>query len=163
MKNNFKLGGLLQNNSAPDQAVRDERVLAQRRRIQSDAYGLLIYCLTIAILVQQFVFHAPLAQYAVELFLLCGSGVYMGVRHWTAGVDIWGAAAPARRIVVSCLAAGALCLVFFYFLSDQRDPLFLALFFLAFTACFILLNLVLRRLSQRKQQRINAQLDQDED
>lgn len=48
--------------------MNDERVVSQRRKIQSDAYQILVYCLLISVLIQQFIMNAPFEQFAVEFF-----------------------------------------------------------------------------------------------
>lgn len=69
--------------------IQDERILLQRRRIQSDAYQILIYCLLISIIIQQFILKVPFSQFAVEFFCITGMGLYMIIRHLTSGIDIW--------------------------------------------------------------------------
>jgi len=49
------------------QDMQDERVVAQRRKINSEAYGILMIVLLGSILVQQFLLNAPFKQYAVEV------------------------------------------------------------------------------------------------
>ncbi len=55
-----------------EKPIQDERILQQRRFIQSRGYAYLVLILAVSVLVQQFVLHAPFAQYAVEFFLLIG-------------------------------------------------------------------------------------------
>lgn len=56
---------------------------------QSDAYQILVYCLMISVLIQQFIMNAPFAQFAVEFFCLIGSGIYITIRNLSVGVYIW--------------------------------------------------------------------------
>ena len=52
------------------QNLQDERVLAQRRKINSEAYGILMIALLCSVLVQQRLLNAPFEQYAVAYMLL---------------------------------------------------------------------------------------------
>ncbi|MDR1689358.1 MAG: hypothetical protein LBS21_12200 [Clostridiales bacterium] len=66
----------------------DERVLAHKRKINSEAYGILMIVLLASILVQQFLLDAPFEQYAVEILCFFGMSIYMIVRHITLGIDM---------------------------------------------------------------------------
>ena len=54
----------------------DERVVNQRRKIQSDGYQLLVYALLISVVVQQFLLQTPPSQYMAEFLCLVGIGFY---------------------------------------------------------------------------------------
>ena len=71
------------------QAPQDERVLQERRKIQSRGYSLLVLALAASVLVQQLALDAPFSQYAAELFLLLGCGVYQLIAHAVRGLDLW--------------------------------------------------------------------------
>lgn len=45
----------------------DERVISQRRKIQSDGFQFLIYALFLSVLIQQIFLQAPPSQYMAEL------------------------------------------------------------------------------------------------
>ena len=72
------------------QNLQDERVLAQRRKINSEAYGILMIALLCSVLVQQRLLNAPFEQYAVELICFFGMSLYMIIRYLTLGLDIYG-------------------------------------------------------------------------
>lgn len=61
--------------------IQDERILLERRKIQSEAYEWLVVGLMISIIVQQFFMNAPFAQYAVEFFALIGCGGQYNVKN----------------------------------------------------------------------------------
>lgn len=141
---------------------RDERIVAQRRKIQSDAYQILIYCLIASIVVQQFILHAPFAQFAVELFCLLGAGIYAVVRHLSAGIDIWNTDLPGGKgLFLGSMLFGVLAAVLFMLLSGEKRMGTLALFFLAVTVCHYLVQLLLRHLIRKKQKQIDDALEDD--
>ncbi len=69
--------------------IQDERILAERRKIQSRGYAWIVTILLVSIIIQQFLLKAPFAQYAVEFFILIGSGVYNAIANYKKGIDIW--------------------------------------------------------------------------
>ena len=56
--------------------IQDERIIAERREIQSRGYAWVVIILLISIFIQQFFMKAPFAQYAVEFFIVIGCGIY---------------------------------------------------------------------------------------
>jgi len=68
----------------------DERVIAQRRKINSEAYGILMIALLCSILIQQFLLNAPFEQYAVEFIGFFGMSFYMIIRYLILGLNIYG-------------------------------------------------------------------------
>ena len=68
------------------QNSQDERVVAQRRKIISEAYGILMIALFCSILVQKFLLNAPFEQYAVEFICIFGMSLYLMIRHLTLGL-----------------------------------------------------------------------------
>lgn len=67
----------------------DERVLAQKRKIQSDGFAILFFGLLLSVLVQQYIFNAPVSQYIVELILFIIMSIYLIVRNIMVGNDIF--------------------------------------------------------------------------
>ena len=89
------------------QPIQDERVVTQRRRIQSDGFSIMLIVLLVSVMVQQFVFGAPFHQYAVELSCFLGMSVYMVIRNIAAGHNIFGDSKRAKAILlVNSLVAG---------------------------------------------------------
>lgn len=68
--------------------IEDERIAAQRRKIQSDACGILLIVLLVSTLVQQYVFDAPFSQYAVEFVCFVGASIYIVIRNIISGNDL---------------------------------------------------------------------------
>ena len=72
------------------QNPQDERVVAERRKINSEAYGILVILLAASVLVQGYLLNAPFEQYAVELICWIGVSIYMIARYMTLGHNIFG-------------------------------------------------------------------------
>lgn len=143
--------------------IQDERIITQRRKIQSDAYQILLYCLIIAIMVQQFILKAPFSQFAVEFFCLIGCGIYMSIRHLTMGIDLWNSTTLTfKKVLINGAVTGVISVAFLAILTGQRDIGDLAIFFLSFTAFYVIGNLLLQYMSQKKQKKIDEKLNWDE-
>jgi hypothetical protein len=143
--------------------IQDERIITQRRKIQSDAYQILLYCLIISIMIQQFILNAPFSQFAVEFFCLIGCGIYMSIRHLTVGIDLWSSSTfTLKKVFINGAVTGAISVVALAILAGQRNIVDLAIFFLSFTALYVISNFILQYLSQKKQKRIDEKLNLDE-
>ncbi len=97
--------------------IQDERILSQRRKVQSDAFGLLFWGLFISILLQKFMFNASFSEYATEFILLIVSAIYVEGRNIIAGsgsynIDFSGQALVVINSVVSGLAIAAIATTF---------------------------------------------------
>ncbi len=143
--------------------ITDERVVAERRKIQSDAYGLMILGLLIAVLIQQFVFVAPVEQYAVELLFVVGAGVYNLIRTISSGMDIYGGKVMGwKAIIVRAIPAGILAMLLNSIITGLDDVPTIIISGAVFMAMFILVQLGIWLLNKRKQQKIDRKLDEDE-
>lgn len=147
-----------------EKPIQDERILQQRRFIQSRGYAYLVLILAVSVLVQQFVLHAPFAQYAVEFFLLIGCGIYNLASNCVRGIDIVNPMGknPAQLLVESVEVAvvGTVALAL---LGGERNWQDLLLFFITFVAVMFGVRLGLILLTRKKQEEIDKALDQDED
>ncbi|WP_339315414.1 DUF6773 family protein [Paenibacillus sp. FSL R10-2734] len=141
--------------------VNDERIVSQRRKIQSDAFQILVYCLLISILIQQFIMNAPFAQFAVEFFCLIGIGIYITIRHLSDGVDI-SQSHSNKRLVLNSIVSGGICVSLMVFLAGERNVWNLILIFVAFTIVYFLAHFVLRNINKRRQKQIDDELGSDE-
>jgi hypothetical protein len=97
--------------------IQDERILSLRRKIQSDAFGVLFWGLFISILLQKFMFNAPFADYAAEFILLIVSAIYVEGRNIITGsgtysIDFSGQKLVVIHSVVSGLAIAAIATTF---------------------------------------------------
>lgn len=79
---------------------KDERVLAQKRKIGSDAFNILWIGLIISVLVQQYLFNAPFLQYAVEIVLFIMASIYIIIRNLIDGNDLFSSKKGGQSIVI---------------------------------------------------------------
>lgn len=84
----------------------DERVIAQNRKINSEAYSLMMMVLILSVPVQQFILHAPPEQYAVEFFCFVGASLYTIVRQLTLGLNVFGEKSPNRIMLTNGIVTG---------------------------------------------------------
>jgi hypothetical protein len=80
-----------------NQKNQDERVLAQKRKIQSDAFVILFMGLLMSVLIQQFIFNAPVSQYIVEFIF---SSIYLLIRNIVDGNDIFSSNRSVQKIIL---------------------------------------------------------------
>ncbi|PKM58180.1 MAG: hypothetical protein CVU98_02345 [Firmicutes bacterium HGW-Firmicutes-3] len=97
--------------------IQDERIISLRRKIQSDAFGVLFVGLLISILLQKIMFNAPFSQYAAEFILLIVSAIYVEGRNIIVGsgtysVDFSGQTLVMIHSVVSGLAIATISTTF---------------------------------------------------
>ena len=157
------------------QNTQDERVVAQRRKIHSEAYSILMMVLLASILVQQFLLSAPFEQYAVEFICFFGMSIYMIIRYLTFGLDIYGEGKRSKRIpLVNSMVVGITVTTINgvldytkYAERYQEDGIGYFITFLAVTfisaavSAFAVLS-YLNYLNKKKQAKIENQLEQEE-
>ena len=61
--------------------IQDERVTAQKRKITSEAFLLVMTFLIGSILVKQFVYDASFSEYAIEFIAFFGASLYITIRN----------------------------------------------------------------------------------
>lgn len=143
--------------------IQDERILFERREIQSKAYGWLVAGLMISIIVQQFFMNAPFAQYAVEFFALIGCGGFISVCHFKKGIDIWNPNGDGKKkLLLNTVLSGIVSAILFAILSGQYDLKNLALYFVSFVLIFFVFRSLMITINNKKQQSINNKLDQED-
>ncbi|KAA1191366.1 DUF6773 family protein [Paenibacillus sp. B2(2019)] len=141
----------------------DERIVSQRRKIQSDAYQILVYCLLVSILIQQFIMNAPFTQFAVEVFCLIGIGIYVTIRHLSVGVDIWDSQRNTyKKLLINSIISGGICVSLLIVLAGERNVWSIILIFVSFIIVYFLTHLVLRNINKKRQQQIDDELGSDD-
>jgi hypothetical protein len=153
---------------------KDERIMAQKRKIGNEAFLLLFYSLIISILVQQYVLNAPFIQYAVEIILIIVISLYVVTRNIILGNDLFGVIKHKQgSVIVNSLLAGltvtTINTVYNYFkLGDlfKADAANTALisgitFLCASSVAFLILE-VIYLTNRKKQKQINFLLDTEE-
>lgn len=145
------------------QNVTDERILAERRKIQSRGYAYIVYILLISIIVQQFFMNAPFAQYSVEFFILIGCGIYNIISNYMKGIDIWNPRGDGKKqILLSTLISGVASVILYVILSGQSEFDGLVFYFVVFVISFFAVRLIMIALNRKKQESIDKQIN-DED
>lgn len=143
--------------------IQDERIIFERRKIQSEAYVWLVYGLLISIIVQQFFLKAPFAQYAVEFFALIGCGLYISIRHFKEGIDIWNPKGDSKKkLLLNTVISGVASVVLFALLSGQYDMENLGSYFVGFVLFFFVFRSAMIALNKKKQEAIDNKLNKEE-
>lgn len=145
------------------QKIIDERILSQRRNIQSHAYSVLISCLLISILFQQFVLNAPFSQVAAEFFSLIAAGIYVVASHLYAGIDIWDANSTSKKkLLFNSILGGLICVISLVVIAGERNTGNMALIFISFTVAFFIGHSIIYNLVRKKQKEIDEELNKEE-
>lgn len=158
------------------QNLQDERVLAQRRKINSEAYGILMTILLCSVLVQQRLLNAPFEQYSVELICFFGMSLYMIIRYMTLGLDIYGEEGKRTKVnsflysivtgIIVTVANGVLN--YTQYAEQYREDgigyfiAVLAVTFLSATVSAYVVLSCLKYLNAKRQAKIQKQLDEKE-
>ena len=144
--------------------IQDERILFARRKIQSKAYGWLVFGLMISIIVQQFFMKASFAQYAVEFFALIGCGLYISICHFKEGIDIWNPKDDGKKkMLLNTIISGVISVILFALLSGQYDIKNLASYFVSFVLFFFVFRSAMIVINKKKQQTIENKLNDDDE
>lgn len=144
--------------------IKDERILQERRKIQSTGYAWIVIILLASVIVQQFFMHAPFAQYAVEFFLLIGCGLYNTASTLKKGIDIWNPAGHGKKkLLLSTIGTGIISVIFLAFLSGEHDVKNLAFYFVTFVVGLYIFRMIMIGINKRKQQAMDRILDEEEE
>lgn len=136
--------------------IQDERIISLRRKIQSDAYQILVVCLIFSIIIQQFLLKAPFSEFAVELCCLIGIGIYTTLRHLMSGIDIWDSSIQGnKKIMISSLTTGIISTGIFTVLTGERRLWKLTLFLVIFSVCYFVIHSLIIFLSKKRQKQID--------
>ena len=156
-----------------NQNLQYERVVSQRRKINSEAYGILMIVLLSSMLIQQYLLDAPFEQYAVEFISFFGISVYITIRYMTLGLNIYGEgkrsnAMPFVNSIVTGLVVSAIngFLNYKQYAEKYKEDgiiYFIAVLVITFISAtisaFVVLSF-LNYLNKRKQAKIQKQLDE---
>ncbi len=143
--------------------IQDERIISQRRKIQSDAYQILLYCLFVSVLIQQFLLNAPFSQFAAELFCLAGMVIYVAVRYLITGIDVCNSAEQSKkRTLLNSLITGVISTGILAVLSGERSIGSLFLFLIVFSVCFFAMQTVMLFLNKKRQKQLDDIIDEQD-
>lgn len=142
----------------------DERVITQRRKIQSDGFQLLIYALLLSVVIQQIFLQAPPSQYMAELLCLIGAGFYNLVRNLNIGNNIFGDDKNSgKNLLKNTLFSGIGSVVLVAIITGERNFENLLSFSLTYIVTFGGMAYIVHYINKRKQDKIKKELDMDED
>lgn len=93
--------------------IQDERAVAQKHKIGSEACNLLLGGLIISLLIKDYVFNLPFSQYATELLCLFGASIYIVIRNIIAGNDLFETKGKGKNSVglISLVVGLAVCVI----------------------------------------------------
>ncbi|MGF7143317.1 putative copper export protein [Anaerotaenia torta] len=157
------------------QKINDERVLAQKRKIQSDAFAILFFGLLLSVLIQQIMFNAPVSQYIVEFIFFISASIYLLVRNIMYGNDIFSPNKPGHRsVIINSLVCGLTITVIHttlnymrlgsLFTTDFTNTLLVTLItFLCSTIIAFVAFELLYIVSEKKKQQIETKFKDDDE
>ena len=154
--------------------IQDERDVAQKRKIGSEACNLLLGGLIISSLIKEYVFNVPFSQYATEVICLFGAVIYIVIRNIIAGNDLYVTKNNngKKSVIVNSLVGGlAVCVTagianYARYGEKYADgTLFLitlAILFVSGTVLILLMYSLIYLLNQKRQEKIAEELDKEE-
>lgn len=148
--------------------MNDERVLSERRRIQSRGYTYIIYALVLSIVIKMVFMDAGFEMYASELIILIGSGLYMIVANYLKGINIWSINANdgTNRFSKNLIIAGVISIILNdnlkKYIGFEDSKLSAIVYTVSWTTVFSIISIVMYYLNKRKQEKIDKQLDDEE-
>jgi len=155
------------------QNLQDERVILERRKINSDAYSILFIALLASVLIQQYILNAPREQYAAELICFIGISIYTVARHLMLGHSIFGDSKRAKYMpFVNSITTGVVATVINGVLNYSNNSeyyegnigMFIAVLAITFFSVSLFTYVVLSclgYLNKKRQEKILKQLDDE--
>ena len=148
--------------------INDERILSEKRRIQSRAYAYIIYALVLSIVIKMVFMDAGFEMYASELIILIGSGLYIIIANYLKGINIWSINMNdgTNRYIKNLIIAGVISII----LNDNlkkyteiEDSKMTAIVYsVSWIGVFSVISIVMYYLNKKKQEKIDMQLDDEE-
>ena len=147
--------------------MQDERVVAQSRKIKSEAFVIIMIVLLASILVQCFYLNAPFEQYAVEVICFIGMCIYVIVRYMKLGLNIFDDEKPTKHFpLISGIVVGLLVTVINGVCHYTQDSEFdISILTITFTGAAVITFVALSclgYLNRRRQEQILQNLDKEE-
>lgn len=143
--------------------ITDERIIAQKRKIESSAFSILVWVLLASILFQQFILNAPVSQFAGEFLSLIVVGIYIPVKNIKLGLEMGNPnVRNLKKLILNGLFLGISSTVIFRIVSGEKTTGSTILFFLTFTLVYFAVNLLIDYFVKKKQKQIDQELNQVE-
>lgn len=151
--------------------VKDERMVAQSRQINSEGCIILLYGLLVSIIIQIYIMHAQFIQIAGEFIILMAGSIYIVVRSLFMGTDLFSGRKSSQRLIffqafVCAVAVSAIQAVSQWaFMQQAPHDILISLgigfvcAFLSSLAAFELLYFF----NKKRQQQLDAKLEQEQD
>ena len=148
--------------------INDERILSERRRIQSRGYTYIIYALVTSIVIKMVFMDAGFEMYASELIILIGSGLYMIIANYLKGFNIWSINPNdgTNRYTKNLIIAGVISIILNdnlkKYIGFEDSKLSAIVYTVSWTTVFSIISIVMYYLNKKKQEKIDKQLDDEE-
>ena len=150
--------------------INDERILSERRRIQSRGYTYIIYALVLSIVIKMVFMDAGFEMYASELIILIGSGLYMIVANYLKGISIWSINANdgTNRFSKNLIIAGVISIILndnlkkYIGIGITDSKMTAIVYSVSWITIFSIISIVMYYLNKKKQEKIDKQLDDEE-
>jgi len=153
--------------------IHDERAVAQKRKIGSEACNFLLGGLGISLLIKTYVFNVPFSQYATELLCLFGASIYIVIRNIIAGNNVYETKGNGKKsvVLISLVVGLAVCVSagitnYARYGDKYTDVRFflitLAILFVSGTVLTLLIASPIYKLNQKRQKKIAEELDKEE-
>jgi hypothetical protein len=142
--------------------IQDERIISLKRKIQSDAYQILIFCLLLSIIIQQFLMNAPFSQFAAEFCVLIGIGLYTTVCHLLTGIDIWNSTKQSNlKILINSGTTGIISTGIYIILTGGKNTLMIVLFFCVVSVCYFIVHFLFSLLNTKRQKQMDEMFNNE--
>ena len=148
--------------------INDERILSEKRKIQSRGYTYIIYALVLSIVIKMVFMDAGFEMYASELIILIGSGLYMIIANYLKGINIWSINPNdgTNRYTKNLIIAGVISIILNdnlkKYIGFEDSKLSAIVYTVSWTTVFSIISIVMYYLNKRKQEKIDKQLDDEE-
>ncbi|MDD3224785.1 MAG: hypothetical protein PHX70_08845 [Clostridium sp.] len=153
--------------------IKDERAVAQKRKIGSETCNLLLVVLGVSLFIKVYVFNESFLQYATELLCLFGASIYIVIRNIISGNDLFETKGNGEKSVVlmSLVVGFAVCVIggsanyARYGQKYTHGIFFLATLIILFacgTVLTLLIYLPIYKLNKERQKKIAEELDEEE-
>ena len=150
--------------------INDERILYERRRIQSIGYTYIIYALVLSIVIKMVFMDAGFEMYASELIILIGSGLYMIIANYLKGINIWSINPNdgTNRYTKNFIIAGVISIILndnlkkYIGIGIADSKMTAIVYSVSWITIFSIISIVMYYLNKKKQEKIDKQLDDEE-
>ena len=150
--------------------INDERILSERRRIQSRGYTYIIYALVTSIVIKMVFMDAGFEMYVSELIILIGSGLYMIIANYLKGINIWSINPNdgTNRYTKNLIIAGVISIILndnlkkYIGIGITDSKMTAIVYSVSWITIFSIISIVMYYLNKKKQEKIDKQLDDEE-